>query len=308
VKRFLIQTALNSKGKEVERGISRRDSLWDYLVFRKVQNALGGKVRLVISGGAPVNAETLKFFRCALGCMVIEGYGQTETTGVLTMTLPMETTGGHVGPPLRCAAIKLMDVPEMNYFSKNDQGELCAKGPMVFKGYYKNPEETEKALDEDGWLHTGDIAMWLPSGALKIIDRKKNIFKLSQGEYIAPEKIEIIYSRCSLVAQTFVYGDSFKSFLVGIVVPDPETLKKHYPDADIRALCADRNVKALVLDEMNKVGRENGLKSFEQVKKIYLHPDPFTLEQGLLTPTMKSKRPELKTFFETQIKEMYNPS
>jgi long-chain acyl-CoA synthetase len=305
VKRFLIRTALNSKGKEVDLGIKRRDSIWDYLVFRKVQDALGGRVRLVVSGSAPINAEILKFFRCALGCLVIEGYGQTESSGLLAMTLPSETTGGHIGPPPLATAMKLVDVPEMNYYAQNDQGELCVKGAMVFKGYYKNPEETQKALDEDGWLHTGDIATWLPNGVLKIIDRRKNIFKLSQGEYVAPEKIEIIYSRCPSVAQIFVYGDSLQSFLVGIVVPDAEVLKKLYPTTDVHILCADPSVKTLIMEELEKVGRENELKSFEKVKDIYLHPEPFSLEQGLLTPTMKSKRPELTAFFKSQIEQMY---
>ncbi|CAG7835932.1 unnamed protein product [Allacma fusca] len=305
-KRFLVQTALRYKGKEVERGIRRRNSIWDYLVFGKVQSALGGRVRLVLSGGAPINADVLQFFRCALGCLVLEAYGQTEASGLLTMTLPHDTNGGHVGPPIMGAAIKLVDVPEMNYYSKNNEGEVCCKGPMIFKGYYKNEEETEKTIDRDGWLHSGDIATWLTNGSIKIIDRKKNIFKLSQGEYIAPEKIEIIYLGCPLVAQIFVYGDSVQSFLVGIVVPDAEGLKNMYPDNDMPTLCNDPSVKTLILEEMVTLGRERGLKSFEQIKDIYLHPDPFTLEQGLLTPTMKSIRPEMKVFFEKQIQKMYN--
>ncbi|CAG7817148.1 unnamed protein product, partial [Allacma fusca] len=193
LKRIIMNTAVLYKGREVERGILRRDSIWDQLVFRKVQDLLGGNVRIIMSGGAPINNEILHFFRCALGCTVVEGYGQTECTGAVGITHPKEVKAGHVGPPVPCAAIKLIDVPEMNYFTENDQGEICIRGPLVSKGYYKNPEETEKTFGKDGWMHTGDIGTWLPNGVLKVIDRKKHIFKLSQGEYVAPEKIEIIY-------------------------------------------------------------------------------------------------------------------
>ncbi|CAG7835931.1 unnamed protein product [Allacma fusca] len=307
LKRFLVKTALRYKRKEVEQNIRRRNSIWDHLVFGKIQNALGGRVRMVVSGGSAINADVLSFFRCALGCQVVEAYGQTESSGLISVTLPHDTNGGHIGPPILGVAVKLVDVPEMNYYSKNDQGEICIKSSGICKGYYKNDEETQKAIDEDGWLHTGDIATWLQNGTVKIIDRKKNIFKLSQGEYVAPEKIEIVYAFCPFVAQIFIYGDSLEDFLVGIVVPDAEVLKAMYPAAtDMLSLCKDRNVKAMIFNELTKLGRENGLKSFEQVKNIYLHPELFTIEQDLLTPTMKLKRPELKTFFEPQIKQMYN--
>uniref|UniRef100_A0A8C9EXK5 long-chain-fatty-acid--CoA ligase n=1 Tax=Pavo cristatus TaxID=9049 RepID=A0A8C9EXK5_PAVCR len=164
--------------------------------------------------------------------------------------------------------------------------QICVKGPNVFKGYLKDEERTSEALDQEGWLHTGDIGKWLPNGTLKIIDRKKHIFKLAQGEYIAPEKIENIYIRSDPVAQIYVHGDSLQAFLVGIVVPDAEVMpgwaKKRGFDGTYAELCRNK------------------------VKAIYIHSDMFSVQNGLLTPTLKAKRPELRDYFKKQIEELYS--
>merc|ERR1712196_109951 len=118
------------------------------------------------------------------------------------------------GPPIPCCEIKLDDVPDMKYFSEEDKGEICFRGPHVFKGYLKMPKKTAETVDADGWLHSGDIGRWNPDGTLSIIDRKKHIFKLSQGEYVAPEKLENIFIQAPLVQQCYVYGDSLHSKLV----------------------------------------------------------------------------------------------
>jgi long-chain acyl-CoA synthetase len=205
--------------------------------------------------------------------------------------------------------VKLEDVADMNYFAVNNEGEICIKGTNVFQGYLKDPEKTQEALDKDGWLHTGDIGRWLPNGTLKIIDRKKNIFKLAQGEYIAPEKIENIYIRSRPVSQVFVHGESLQSSLVGVVVPDPEVLPSFAGKLGVKGsfeeLCQNQTVKEAILEDLQKIGKEGGLKSFEQVKSIFLHPEPFSIENGLLTPTLKAKRGELSKFFQIQIGSLY---
>ncbi|XP_019591692.1 long-chain-fatty-acid--CoA ligase 1 isoform X5 [Rhinolophus sinicus] len=310
LKRWLLDFASNRKEAELRSGIIRNNSLWDKLIFHKIQSSLGGKVRLMITGAAPVSATVLTFLRAALGCQFYEGYGQTECTAGCSLTLPGDWTAGHVGAPMPCNFIKLVDVEEMNYMAAKGEGEVCVKGPNVFQGYLKDPAKTAEALDKDGWLHTGDIGKWLPNGTLKIIDRKKHIFKLAQGEYIAPEKIENVYQRSEPVAQVFVHGESLQAFLIAIVVPDVETLchwaRKRGFEGSFEELCRNKDVKKCILEDMLRLGKESGLKPFEQVKGIVLHTELFSVSNGLLTPTMKAKRPELRNYFRSQIDELYS--
>uniref|UniRef100_A0A452INI5 Long-chain-fatty-acid--CoA ligase n=1 Tax=Gopherus agassizii TaxID=38772 RepID=A0A452INI5_9SAUR len=310
LKRWLLEFAAKRKKAEVQSGIIRNDSLWDKLFFNKIQASLGGCVRMIVTGAAPASPTVLGFLRAALGCQVYEGYGQTECTAGCTFTTPGDWTSGHVGAPLPCNLIKLMDVEEMNYFASKGEGEICVKGPNVFKGYLKDGEKTAEALDKEGWLHTGDIGKWLPTGTLKIIDRKKHIFKLAQGEYIAPEKIENIYIRSEPIAQIYVHGDSLQAFLVGIVVPDSEVMpgwaRKRGFEGTYAELCKNTELTQAIMEDMVRLGKEGGLHSFEQVKAIYIHSDMFSIENGLLTPTLKARRRELRDYFKKQIEELYS--
>ncbi|XP_051560196.1 long-chain-fatty-acid--CoA ligase 1-like isoform X1 [Myxocyprinus asiaticus] len=309
LKRWLLDFATSRKEAELRSGVVRKDSMWDKLIFSKVQASLGGRVRLMITGAAPVSPTVLTFLRAALGCQFYEGYGQTECTAGCSMSLPGDWTAGHVGTPLPCNFVKLMDVAEMNYFAANGEGEVCVKGSNVFQGYLKDPERTAEALGKDGWLHTGDIGKWLPNGTLKIIDRKKHIFKLAQGEYIAPEKIENIYIHSDPVAQIFVHGDSLQACLVGIVVPDPDFLpgwaKKRGIEGSYVEMCKNKELKNAILEDIIRLGKEAGLKSFEQVRDIALHTEMFSVQNGLLTPTLKAKRAELRSHFREQIDQLY---
>uniref|UniRef100_A0A8C7WHK6 Arachidonate--CoA ligase n=1 Tax=Oncorhynchus mykiss TaxID=8022 RepID=A0A8C7WHK6_ONCMY len=310
LKRWVLDFAFKRKEAELLSGIIRRDSIWDKLIFRKVQASLGGRVRLMITGAAPVSATVLTFLRAALGCQLYEGYGQTECTAGCTMTVPGDWTAGHVGAPLPCNSVKLVDVAEMNYLAANGEGEVCVKGANVFLGYLKDPEKTEETIDANGWVHTGDIGKWLPNGTLRIVDRKKHIFKLAQGEYIAPEKIENIYTRSDAVAQVFVHGDSLQACLVAIIVPDPDFLpgwaKKRGLEGSYGDLCNNMDVKKAILEDILKLGIDSGLKSFEQVKDITLFTEMFSIQNGLLTPTLKAKRAELRNYFREQIDKLYS--
>ncbi|XP_015488470.1 long-chain-fatty-acid--CoA ligase 5 [Parus major] len=310
VKQFLLKFAVFMKMAEIKQGIIRNDSIWDKVVFKKVQENMGGRVRIMVTGAAPISPSVLTFLRAALGCQIFEGYGQTECSAGSTFSMPGDWTTGHVGAPLACNIIKLDDVEEMSYFSSNNEGEVCIKGPNVFKGYLKDPEKTAEAIDKDGWLHTGDIGKWLPNGTLKIIDRKKNIFKLAQGEYIAPEKIENVYIGSAPVAQVFVHGESLRSFLIGIVVPDAEMLPEFAAKLGVKGsfeeLCKNPAVKKAILEDMIRLGREAGLKSFEQVKDLYIHTELFSVENGLLTPTLKAKRGDLVKYFQKEIEALYS--
>jgi long-chain acyl-CoA synthetase len=199
------------------------------LVFKKIKALLGGNVRFMISGSAPIESDVLELLKICFCCPFLEGYGLTETSGGSSISLPNDPVVGHVGGPLPCVKWRLMDVPEMNYFSTDKpypRGELQMKGATVFSGYYKRPDKTSEAFDKDGWFKTGDVVMVYPNGSTKIIDRSKNIFKLSQGEYIAPEKVENVFGLSPLIAQSLLYGDSLRSCCVAIIVPQIEKLKK----------------------------------------------------------------------------------
>ncbi|WKY06955.1 hypothetical protein Q1695_006828 [Nippostrongylus brasiliensis] len=311
LKKALFNLAIKYKAREMQSFIIRNNGFFDNLVFKKVREGMGGRVRLMVTGSAPLAENVLTFVRAAMGCIVVEGYGQTECVAACTVSMEGDSNAGHVGMAIPSAALKLVDVPELNYFSKDGAGEVCIKGPIVFRGYYKNEEQTKEVLDEDGWLHTGDIGRWTKEGTLKIIDRKKHIFKLSQGEYVAPEKIENIYVRSRFVAQSFVYGESLKTCLIAVVVPDPEELlpackKELNLNGTVEELCKNKDVVKMVFDDMIAVGKKGGLFSFEQVKAITLSPEMFTVENDLLTPTLKSKRPKLKAHFASELESMYS--
>jgi long-chain acyl-CoA synthetase len=310
IKAFLLDRAVKSKTKDLNNLIVRNTTLWDKMVFRRVREGMGGRVRLMITGSAPLSPETLTFMRAAMGCIVLEGYGQTECVAACAVTLEGDHKPGHVGPPIPCCQIKLADVLDMNYFAREGAGEVCIKGHNVFKGYYKDQEKTAEALDEDGWLHTGDIGRWTPEGTIKLVDRKKNIFKLAQGEYIAPEKIENVYLKSRFVAQIYVHGESLKSCLVAVVSPDISCLTQ-YAEKDLglkltlAELCKNDKIKQAIIEDLNAEGKKAGLHSFEQVRDIYLHPETFSVEAGLLTPTLKTKRPAMRDYFKEQISQMY---
>ncbi|KAJ3092531.1 hypothetical protein HK102_006083 [Quaeritorhiza haematococci] len=315
VKKFLFETAFDAKKRMLRNGSVTKSSFWDKLVFKKIQARLGGNVRLMITGAAPISPEVVEFLRIVMGCQVLEGYGQTESSASGTLSTWGDYQfpyGSHIGVPFACSEVKLVDVPGMSYFAEdkpNPRGEICIRGLNVMKGYYKAPEKTAEALDADGWLHTGDVGELLPNGTLKIIDRVKNLFKLQQGEYVAPEKVEMKV-KTDFVMQSFIYGDSLQSALVGIVVPDPEVLlpwakANGLGDKSLEELCADPTVTKNVLDGMIKMGKQNKLHSFELPKAIRLHAEPFSVDNGLLTPTFKTKRPQAKAMFLKEIDEMY---
>ncbi|KAF8401682.1 hypothetical protein HHK36_012628 [Tetracentron sinense] len=263
----LFNAAYNAKKQAIMSG-KNPSPIWDRLVFNKIRGKLGGRVRFLVSGASPLSPDVMDFLRICFGCRVAEGYGMTETSCVISCMDEGDNLSGHVGSPNTACEIKLMDVPEMNYTSEDwpyPRGEICVRGPIVFQGYFKDEVQTREVVDEDGWLHTGDIGMWLPAGRLKIVDRKKNIFKLAQGEYIAPEKIENVYAKCKFVAQCFVYGDSLNSCLVAIVSVDPDVLmtwaaSEGIEYEDLGQFCNDPRARAAVLAEMDGVGREAQIK------------------------------------------------
>ncbi|KAF9400318.1 hypothetical protein BGX21_004572 [Mortierella sp. AD011] len=295
--------------------------LWDRLLFNKVKMALGGRVQVILTGSAPIAKEVLSFLRIAFCCVVVEGYGSTEGLATATITMPDEYIPGHIGCPRAGCELKLVDVPEMNYHSTDKpypRGEICIRGETVFKGYFKDEKNTKETIDADGWLYTGDIGFVDNRGCFTIVDRKKNIFKLAQGEYIAPEKIEnVLGARCNLVQQIYVHGDSLESTLVTVVIPEPETFLPFangivgtnvtIDDVEgISKLCKDPKVIHGVAKELEKAGKAGALRGFEFPKRVYLTTDAFSVDNGMMTPTFKVRRPQVAEYFKEQIKVMYD--
>jgi long-chain acyl-CoA synthetase len=202
-----------------------------------------------------------------------------------------------------------VDVPDMDYRSTDKphpRGEICIRGKSVMREYYKVPEKTAETIDQDGWLHTGDIGLFDQANRLVIIDRLKNIFKLSQGEYIAPEKIEGVYQKHELVAQAFIYGDSMQSSLVGVIVPDKQPFEqwiasKSFSNSDL----SSAEVQKELIKELNAFGKQSDLKGFELIRAVHLTFDEFTIDNDLLTPTFKLKREQAKDVYQEEIKTMY---
>ncbi|KAJ6940788.1 hypothetical protein NC651_006806 [Populus alba x Populus x berolinensis] len=293
--------------------------LADLLAFRKVKAKLGGRLRLIICGGASLSTEVEEFLRVTSCAFVIQGYaihivscsGLTESCGPATMAFPDEMCMlGTVGAAAVYNDLCLEEVPEMGYDPLGNPpcGEICLRGKTLFSGYYKNPELTRESM-KDGWFHTGDIGEILPNGVVKIIDRKKNLIKLSQGEYIAIEYLENVYNNTPIVEDIWIYGDSCKSMLVAVVVLHEENTKSWaYLNGHMGSfteLCSLHQLQKLVLSELKTTAERNKLKGFEHIKGVILESCPFDIEKDLVTATLKKKRNKLVSHYRVEIDELY---
>lgn len=318
MKRWLLDKGMSVKLDNLAKNGRTTHSMYDRLIFNQMKGALGGKCQLALTASAPIAIDVLNFLKVNLCCPILEAYGQTEGCGGEFFTLPNDGTSGHVGGPSGCNEFKLKDVPEMKYLSTDEdaqgrlapRGEVCVRGDNVISGYYKNEEKTAETIDSEGWLMSGDIAMVLPgSNALKIVDRKKNIFKLSIGEYVAPDKLEQVFKLSRALADIFVYGDSLKGCLVAVVNIDTKEVSKMMEEqsmapVEIADMYTNADVKKLVLKDMNDAATMGKLKGFERVKDVYMCPTMFA-ELDLLTTTFKVKRVEAKDKFIEEINILY---
>ena len=315
IKTFLFNKAFASKEYYLDYHNTVHHSVWDKIVFSKVAARVGlDRVRVLLTGSAPIAGHVLKFLRIAFSATLCEGYGQTECSAAATLTNPGDQASlGHVGGPLPCNEVKLVSVGEMGYKVSDrvhgrdgdnpgipcvGRGEVCYRGANVFAGYYKDAAKTAEAVDKEGWLHSGDIGLWDANGCLRIVDRKKNIFKLSQGEYVAAEKIENVYIKADLVGAAFVYGNSLHAVLVGVICPDEAAAKvwaraNGMEGAALAEVCKNAAFKKEVAKQMEAMAAEAKLQSFEKVKQIHLEPVPWTPDD-VLTPSFKLKRADAK--------------
>jgi len=312
-KSWLATHAVDTKLSYLQKNACYTHGCYDKLIFKKVKASLGGNIRMMISASAPIDKQVLEFFKVCFCCPVLEGYGLTETSGGASCTWANDPISGHVGGPLPCVKWRLKDIPEMEYRHTDKpypRGELQMKGSTIFKGYFKRPDKTGEAFDEEGWFNTGDVVQVYPNGSVKIIDRSKNIFKLSQGEYIAPEKVENIFALCPFVAQSMVYGNSLKNCCVAIIVVEPATAKKWgesngMSGEDAEAIVKSAEFKKVLMDQLDEVGKANKLSSLERPRDVCITTEAFSIENDILTPTFKLKRNVGAKVYENQIAVMY---
>ncbi|KAK9768641.1 long-chain fatty acid-CoA ligase [Basidiobolus ranarum] len=286
----------------------------DNIFFKKIKDQTGGRIRIALSGGAPIAAETQEFLTLTV-CPILQGYGMTEATAMCSLMSPSNFSYGGSGPPVPCSEVKLVDVEESGYRHNNNpsQGEVWVRGPGVMKGYFNNEELTKEVLTEDGWLKTGDIGEWRPDGGLAIIDRKKNLVKLSNGEYIALERLEALYKTSLFANNLCVYGDSFQSHPVALVVPVEDRIRnlaqqKGVPNAEnlsLSELCQHKVVKQGVLQAFNDIAKRSRLVSAEMIQNVYLCDEEWTSENGMLTAAQKIKRRDIIHKYQPEINAMY---
>ena len=287
---------LSLAGLPIPGGLRLKKKLADRLVFAKLRARTGGRIRFFVSGAAPLSADIAKFFYSA-GLPVIEGYGLTETSPVLTLNPLDRIKLGTVGRAIPGIELKIAS-----------DGEILARGPNIMQGYYKLPEATKETIDADGWLHTGDIGEIDSDGYLKITDRKKELLKTAGGKYIAPQPIELAVKRNKFVANAMMYGDRRK-FPIIVIVPNFDNLERWALE---RSLTYGTHAELIGLADVRaKVEREvmsmlPHLAKFETPKKVVLIEKDFTIESGELTPTLKVKRRVVEQHYKDVIDRAYS--
>ncbi|RDW71313.1 hypothetical protein BP6252_07876 [Coleophoma cylindrospora] len=303
---------------------SNKHAIYDRIYTPKITSAFGlQRARGMVTGSAPIDPSLHQFLRAAFGNDFIQGYGLTETYAVSLAQFRNDYSSGNCGGLAVTMEACLQSVPSMEYNvtdSPNPRGELLLRGNTRFREYFRNPEETSKAIDQDGWFRTGDIAEVDSLGRFKIIDRVKNVLKLAQGEYVSPERIENVYlANCNLLATAYVHGDSTQASLVAVFGVDPvnfapfasNILKKKIDSADVEAIKAagkDDRVRKAVIKELDKVGKKAKFNSWERVRACHLEVEPFSIANELLTPTLKLKRPQTAKKYRDHLDRMYEES
>ncbi len=276
-------------------GLKLKSAVADKLVFSKILARLGGNVKYVVSGGAPLSAELAAFFIGA-GVEILEGYGLTETSPVIAVNRPDKRRIGTVGPIIPGVEVKIAS-----------DGEILSRGPHIMKGYWNNPEATAQAIDAEGWFHTGDIGEIDKDGFLRITDRKKDIIINAYGKNIAPQPLEALLKSSPYVGTPVLIGDRRK-FLVALIVPNFEKLEREATARGITfkspaELVGDDRVKALIQDEIDRFNQN--LDRQEKIRRFALLSRDFTIDEDEITPSLKVKRKNIDKKYKDVIDQLY---
>ena len=298
VVQLLLNRALSLGAKDLAGGMPIWDRPMNALLNRtlrpKIQQRFGGRLKAMVSGGAPLNPEIGVFFH-AVGLTMLQGYGQTEAAPVISCNRPkvglkMDT----VGPPLKNVEVKIAD-----------DGEILVRGELVMHGYWRNEAETARAI-QNGWLHTGDIGEIDEKGRIKITDRKKDIIVNDKGENVSPQKVEGMLTLQPEIFQAMVSGDK-RPHLVGLIIPDPEWAvewaQTNGEPYDLKALCDLPAFRAAIMAAVDRVNTQ--VATTEKVRKITLTPDAFTTDNEMLTPSLKIRRHVIRQVYGERIDGLY---
>jgi len=291
--------------------------IMDRLLFRTIRLLVGGRVRAILSGGAPLAPHTHDYLRAVLGIRLLQGYGLTETTACGAIMQVDEQSTGRVGPPVQGVHIRLVDWEEGSYRVTDrprPRGEIWIGGRNVAQGYYRMPEKTAEEFftDDSGrrWFKTGDIGQVEVDGTVRIVDRKKDLVKLQFGEYVSLGKVESVLKGCPVVANVCVYGDATKSYVVAVVCPVAEKLREiagKFGKAalELQELCKDKDVTGAVLREVVNHAKASNLEKFEIPGALTLTEVEWTPDSGLTTAAMKLKRKPLEEYYRHDLARMY---
>ncbi|KAI3554214.1 AMP-binding enzyme [Colletotrichum abscissum] len=310
----LFWNALSAKQHMMSLGVPGTGVL-DSVVFKKLKEATGGRLKLCMNGGGPIAKETQQFISMAIAPMII-GYGLTETTAMGCLTNPLEFSVNNMGAMPASIEIKLVDFAEAGYYATNKpnpQGEVWIRGPSVLEEYYQNPKETKEAITEDGWFKTGDIGEFDSQGHLKLIDRKKNLVKTLNGEYIALEKLESIYRAAAVVANICIYADANKAKPIAIIVPAEPALIKlaesiGVQGSNLEGLVHDKKLQSAVLKELQNAGRSGGLSGIEIIEGVVMSDEEWTPQNDLVTAAQKLQRKKILEKYKSEVNKAYGSS
>jgi long-chain acyl-CoA synthetase len=275
--------------------VGLQHALADKLVFSKIRDRFGGRLRFFVSGGAALNPEIGRFFQ-VFGIKIVEGYGLTESSPVISVHRLEDIALGTVGTPIPGVEVTIAE-----------DGEILARGPNIMRGYWRNEEETAKTIDSEGWLHTGDIGEFNSRGHLRITDRKKHLLVSSGGKNIAPQPIEALIAQCPFVDQVMLVGDA-RDYCTALLVLDKEAAKAWAEKNAVQPtpweeLVGNPTLRSAVEKEINKLQRD--LSKYERVRRFAIIPEPFSVENGMLTPTLKVKRKAVLERYSELVDSLY---
>ena len=275
--------------------LSLKASIANKLVFQKLKAVTGGRLRFFVSGGAPLSKAIAEFFHAA-GILILEGYGLTETSPVISVNQPDRWKFGTVGPIVPGVEVKIAE-----------DGEILSRGPHIMQGYFNKPSDTAEAIDADGWFHTGDIGEIDEEGFLTITDRKKNILVLSNGKNVAPQPIENQLKQSLYISEIMLLGDQHKS-VAALIVPSLDEIKEYAKEqqletGDMAALLQTQEIQRLIRGEINQYSSD--LADFERVRMFTLMAEEFSEKSGEMTPTLKLKRSVVMENHKAAIEQMY---